>query len=173
LKKKLSLKIKLNLEDMTVEKKSKEDQEVVKLEEELKPNLHLIEGKRSRERLGLGVSPRGKLGTAEKKKKSKKFEKKVDTIRKLFEIKSVEVPSPLPARGQITLLDFFKCTNFAVQVAKPCLKFVTNRRAENELEKGWERKELPGLAAQSCAEEDLTNQARASRQDQTDSFQSR
>ena len=57
-----------------------------------------MEGKRSSERscgaknirersrgLGLGVSPRGKIGTAEKKKKKKKFGKKVDTIRKLFE----------------------------------------------------------------------------------------
>ena len=121
LKKKLSFKIKLSLEDMRVEKKDKsdEDQGVVKLEEELKIEKNVAEdeeeeedfclktkeGKRSSERscgaknilersrgLGLGVSPRGKIGTAEKKKKKKKFGKKVDQsgVRECDEHESIQ-----------------------------------------------------------------------------------
>ena len=65
-------------------------------------------------------------------------------IRKLFEY--VEVPSPLPVRGQRTILHH-------LHVTKPSLKFVANRKDDNERANVCERKDLAGLAAQNCAEE--------------------
>ena len=187
LQKKLSLKNKLSLErKLTVMKKDNSVEEM-KLEEKWKfvkiigenktfrDTKPLMEGHRSLERscgarhgrersqgLGLGISPVGKIGTPEKQKRKKKLGKKVGAIKKLFE--HVEVPSPLPLRGQKTILLHFHVTNFAVQVAKPSLKFVTNRKNENEQEEAWESKDPPGLAAQNCAEEgsDQPGQSRQS-----------
>ena len=84
-------------------------------------------------------------------------------IKKLFE--HVEVPSPLPLRGQKTSLLHFHVTNFAVQVAKPSLKFVTNRKDENEQEEAWESKDPQDWLHRIVRRKDLTNQVRAGSQD--------
>ena len=69
----------------------------------------------------------------------------------------VEVPSPLPVRGQKTSLLHFHVTNFVVQLAKPSLRFVTNRKDENEQEEDWLHKIVQM--------KDLTNQVSAGSQD--------
>ena len=149
------------------EKEKKKIEEMVGVDKAMKNKKPLMEGNRNLERscgarrdlqrsqgLGLGISPGGKIGTPEKQKKRKKFGKKVGEMRKLFEY--VEVSSLLPARGQKTSLLQLNVTNFAVQVAKPSLKFWTNRKDEN-------KRDPPVLAAQNCAEEG-TDQSGQSRQ---------